>query len=228
MTHYFLPYDVFFCLRGDAVVFLDLNNDEYTLLEGQQAASLRKLCASASTTDWTRDDGNSVSEFIDEGLLTTDSERGRPLTATLVEVPLHDLLTPDNIPKVRVRLAHIVIIFMSCVRASFQLRFRNLKTVIAAVARRKARARTAACDWNRTRELIAIFNKVRPFFPRNYLCLYDSLALLEFLSHYGAFPTWVFAISLEPWEAHCWVQDGEHVINEGVEEAASYTAVMAI
>ena len=83
-------------------------------------------------------------------------------------------------------------------------------------------------DIDRSRELVDIFGRLRSLFPRRYLCLFDSLALIEFLARYDLFPSWIFGVRLEPWAAHCWVQEAGHIFNEELEEAAGYTPVMGI
>jgi hypothetical protein len=102
------------------------------------------------------------------------------------------------------------------------------RTVHAVEQRKRERASMRTFDVERARELVAVFHALRLFFPVNYLCLYDSLALLEFLARYDVFPTWVFGVRLEPWAAHCWVQEAGVTFNEDVEEAANFTAIMAI
>jgi hypothetical protein len=69
---------------------------------------------------------------------------------------------------------------------------------------------------------------LRAFFPVKFLCLFDSLALIEFLSCYGLFPAWTFAVRIEPWAAHCWVQQGDYLFNEEIEEAEDYMPIMSV
>jgi len=72
------------------------------------------------------------------------------------------------------------------------------------------------------------FNEFRAAFPRNYLCLYDSLALMLYLAYFSVFPNWVFGVRSNPFMAHCWVQYGRTVLNGTDEEARSYTPIMIV
>ncbi len=229
MDEYLLPPHVHFCRRGDAFVFLDLKQDDYTLVNGEAATALRaQLSMHAATTPIRMSDG-SLRELLEGGLLTTNRSAGKRLALTQAELATEQLLEPGAVSGVRVTLTDFRRFFGACTTAAVRLRWGRLENTIAAVARRKARhSSQQLLDVARARELTAIFYKLRTFFPFNYLCLFDSLALIEFLARYRIFPTWVFGVKLEPWAAHCWIQEGSLAFNEGVEEAAGYTPIMVI
>ena len=139
------------------------------------------------------------------------------------------LVDPEELPETHMTISHICAFIGACTTAFYHLRWNRLEETVRAVERRKARHWSLKdIDVGRARDLTVIFRKLRSYFPHNYLCLYDSLALIEFLARYRISTTWVFGIRLEPWAAHCWLQDGRYVVNEGIEEAASYTPVMAV
>ena len=227
MAHYFLPAHVHFCPRGDAFVFLDLRNDDYTLVDGHCADAIRALCAGdrPTSTDALND---ALHELLSAGLLTADPIKGKLVAPTLVELADELLVDPESPPTPRITLNHLWHFVCACTLAAIRLRRGPIETLIQRVEARKARMRSSTTDFNRARELTAVFQTLRSFFPRDYLCLYDSLALIEFLARHELFPTWVFAVALEPWAAHCWVQEGRFIFNEGVEEAARYSPVMAV
>jgi hypothetical protein len=105
----------------------------------------------------------------------------------------------------------------------------RLQTIVGRVERRKnAPMQRVIRGDAEVHLLVAVFRKLRRLFPANYLCLYDSLVLVEFLARYDIFPAWVFGVRLEPWAAHCWVQQGTVVFNEGIEEADDYVPIMVI
>jgi hypothetical protein len=78
------------------------------------------------------------------------------------------------------------------------------------------------------RKLVGIFDRLRSLYPADYLCLFDSLALLEFLSRYKLFPSWVFAIRPAPWGAHCWVQDACTIFNDDPYNVLEYLPIMQV
>jgi len=226
MAEYFLAPHVHFCYRGDAFVFLDLKQDDYMLINGHTAAAFRKLLDQQLTHSHP---GADLQELLDGGLLTTDSRSGKRLCAARAELALELLLDPEQMTQGWPRIPHIARFISACTTAAMRLRWGHIQQTVNAVANRKLRySSSAPVDVNKARELTATFQTLRSLFPRDYLCLFDSLALLEFLAGFDVYPTWVFGVRLEPWGAHCWVQQGQFIFNEGVEEAASYTPIMTV
>lgn len=218
MAELFLPHHVHFCFRGDAVVFLDLERDDYTFVGAEGAAALRRLEPSAA-----------LNELVAGGLLTADRSAGRPIAPTTAAHATQPLLDDEAISTARASASHLYNFFVASTLADARLRWGHLHQTIGRVQRRKAQRKTRhPLEIERARRLVAIFGRLRSLFPRPYLCLYDSLALIEFLSRYGIFPSWVFGVRLEPWAAHCWVQEAGYIFNEDLEEAAGYTPVMVI
>jgi hypothetical protein len=225
MSTYFLPKNVYFGCRGDNIVFLDLHRDEYVLVTNDGARAVLSLAPGASSA--ASDIAKEYIELLGRGLLTTDGNHGKSVSPTLVDAATQPLLDGESRP--RIRASHVWPFLCACIVAAFRLRFYSIERTVELVQRRKLRAGPhIEVDLERARALTDIFRRLRSFFPRNYLCLYDSLALIEFLAHYQVFPSWVFGVKLEPWCAHCWVQAGSFVFNEDVEVAATHTAVMAI
>ena len=229
MTEYFLPPHVHFCSRGDDFVFLDLQQDDYILVNGKAAAALHTLSLAAGAGETKPEFADALRELLQGGLLTTDRSKGKDLHATTATLAMEPLLDPENAPRIRLSPLHIYRFIAASTTAAIRMHRIQLDKTVRAVKLRKAHHTSRqGFDMDRARDLTAIFQTLRALFPRNYLCLYDSLALLEFLARYRVFPTWVFGVRLEPWAAHCWVQEGQFVFNEGVEEAAAYTPIMTI
>ena len=227
MADLFLPNNVFFCYRGDAVVFLDLERDDYTFVGAEGAAALRGLSALDSSL-MTTEQRAALNELLEGGLLTTDRSAGRAIAPTLAALATQPLLDDEAPASVRASVGHVWNFCVASTLAAARLRWGHLHRTIARVQRRKARHASRACDIDRSRELVAIFRRLRSLFPRRYLCLYDSLALIEFLARYEIHPSWTFGVRLEPWAAHCWVQEAGYAFNEDIEEASGYTPVMVI
>lgn len=229
MDDVFLPAHVYCCQRGDAFVFLDLKQDEYTLIMGDAAAALAELTNDAGSTAPARPRLEPLHELIQAGLLTTDATAGRVFTATRSTLAIQPLLDSEITSRPKVKLSHVYNFIAACTTAAVRLRWSRIQNTVSAVAMRKARhASRQRVDLDRARQLAAIFHRLRALFPFNYLCLFDSLALVEFMARHDMFPDWVFGVKLEPWGAHCWIQHQEFTFNESVEEAADYTPIMVI
>lgn len=226
MDEYLLPAHVHCCRLDAAFVFLDLKLDEYTLIPGETAAALSVLASQPEQL--TEAHARSLQELVTAGLLTTRSSDGRRFTATPGNFATESMLDSEWTEELNVSAAHVWNFIAACTTAAIRLKARPIESTVAGVAWRKARHGTSRLDMERARRLTTIFRKLRALFPVNYLCLFDSLALIEFLARYDLFPTWVFGVRLAPWAAHCWVQHGEVAFNEDIEQAAHYTQIMAI
>jgi hypothetical protein len=230
MRSYFLPPHVHFCQRGDAFVFLDLKQDDYMLVNGPAAAALKMLTLQPARILTAADQHlhDDLLELIQGGLLITESNTGRTLAPTHASIAVECLVERQALRDVSVTPGQVVNFVAACTVAKASLRWRKIEDTVMSVANRKKKHSSEPFDAECARHLTAVFLKLRSFFPANYLCLFDSLALLEFLAKYRVFPDWVFGVRLEPWAAHCWVQYQHRTLNEDAEEAANYTPIMTI
>jgi len=228
MPEYFLPPHVHFCSHADSLVFMDLRRDDYILMSGDDAANACALFE-AGSTGTAPTPTYAFEELLRSGVLTTDSALGRRVVRTEYPLALEPLLD-DQVPvNTRVSATQIWRFIAACIKAAFWLWRLPTEHMVRKVATRKKNcADSDVVDIARARDLTAVFLRLRWLFPRNYLCLYDSLALLEFLAQFGIYPSWVFGVRLTPWAAHCWVQDRRFTYNEEVEKAASFTPILAI
>jgi hypothetical protein len=115
--------------------------------------------------------------------------------------------------------------------AKLTLRIWPFERVIRRVKRRKELLgpNASPLDAERAAKLVEAFARYRVFlFSSKDECLYDSLALLEYLARHGIYPDWVFAVQTRPFAAHCWVQHGDLVFNDTVEHVSGYTPIMVV
>ncbi|MBW4050302.1 MAG: lasso peptide biosynthesis B2 protein [Proteobacteria bacterium] len=109
------------------------------------------------------------------------------------------------------------------------LRSTHISGIVGNVAERKrAQASTEPTEWNRAVQLTGAFLDFRPMFPWDYRCLFDSLALIRFLSLFNLYPDWIFGVQDDPFNAHCWVQAGTRVLNDDIEHVRNYTPIMTV
>lgn len=70
-------------------------------------------------------------------------------------------------------------------------------------------------DVGKLASLVRVFDWLRPLaFKKTNECFLYCLALSEFLSKYGIFPSWVFAVRADPFVAHCWLQYDDQVLTD--------------
>jgi hypothetical protein len=87
----------------------------------------------------------------------------------------------------------------------------------------------AALDLDRVRELVRLFNRMRPLlFTLRESCLLASVALAEFLAFYNVLPQFVFGVTSKPFSAHCWLQHDGIVINDDPENVLGFTPILVL
>ena len=148
-----------------------------------------------------------------------------------IEVAQADLLDDDIRSQCAIRWFHIAAFLYACSRAALALRACSLRHIVAGVGQRKAAraARGATFDCTRDRELVAVFNRLRPVvFSSRRIDLFSSLALIEFLALHGSFPTWVWGVTHMPTSTHSWVQHEGWVFNGPVEYVLRFTPIFAV
>jgi hypothetical protein len=105
---------------------------------------------------------------------------------------------------------------------------RSFRETVAMVRLRKVRHINRPFNMPQARRLCTTFDSMRLFFPSAYLCLFDSLALINFLALYRLYPDWVFGVATDPFQAHCWVQKNGIVLNDTVERISNYLPIMDV
>lgn len=75
---------------------------------------------------------------------------------------------------------------------------------------------------------IAQFELLRPLWPDDQVCLFDSLALVRFLRSAGHEAEIVFGVRARPFSAHCWVERQGEVLSDLNGQFASYAVILRI
>lgn len=215
------------CLTNKHLVFMDLRSDRYCCLaQADTEAVLPLLDGSMPAAGIASRTAELLRQLVDSQLLTTAAD-GKSLASPHINSPEQDLAVeaPHGI-----NASHHMRFFLATTTTSVRLRWGSLDRTIERAASRKSQ-RTAEVDsrplscWARS---INVFRALRPLYPKRNVCLFDSLALLDYLAYDGFFPTLVFAVRLHPWSAHCWLQEGSCVLNDTVDHVRDYTPILAI
>jgi len=239
MARYALAEHVFVCVNGEHLVLLDLKEDRYWALEASQTAGLGPLVvgwpvkATASTEDADSPSPETMAAIemlLGRGLLVDGIPPGKDATPVSAPVPKRELVSEaEAAPGPRV--GSWLTFFTASAFAKLALRTWRFERVVLRVRRRKELKgpQSGPLDAERARKLVEAFARYRVFlFSSKDECLYDSLALIEFLARYGIYPDWVFGVQTRPFAAHCWVQHGDIVFNDTVEHVTGYTPIMVV
>lgn len=98
---------------------------------------------------------------------------------------------------------------------------------IVQVARRH-KPRSPKADIGALCRSAAVFARCLPLVPAQGECLFRSFMLLAFLRSQGFDATWVFGVRTWPFQAHCWLQAGEVVLDDVVDRIAPFTPILEV
>jgi len=242
MSRYYLSRDTFLCESKSHAVFLDLRRDRYLALSPQDSLELQSLLAKEPTykvsnhastggpTRHTHDYAELAHLLENEGLVVRDPSLGKSSEEQSLDEPTETLWNAEE-RWPRLYWGHFLSLLAARVRAVALLRILPLQAVVRRVRARSLHGRTQVelQDVDDFRVLIKVFNLLEPMFVSGTnSCLKRSLTLIEFLSIYGLFPKWVFGVQVEPFSAHCWVQQGPAVLNDSLQHIKTFTPIMVV
>jgi Transglutaminase-like superfamily len=171
-----------------------------------------------------------IASLISSGILTTDQNQGKPFVESECLVVENALEAPSRSASITSSVRCVARFFLACARADWQLRQKALSQTLAGIRRRRLRGRSrfVGNDVIRASNLVSVFRQLRPLYPRPYLCLFDSIALAEFLARHGLFPRLTFGVIADPFEAHCWLQENSILLNDDLECVRKYIPILAV
>lgn len=244
MTPYRIAGTTQLCWCGHRMILLDLASGRYLRLDAEEAAPLQPF-----VQGWPRcpalpagrepPEGGSPDEatqrtldsLVARGVITADRSRTKaPLPTDISIASVALTISPERM-RCPIRAHHLWAFARASLLAKLALRILPVRHVVGYVHRRKAQHAAPAhhLGLDAVGELVGVFFRLRPFaFRGNDACLLRSLALVQFLSSYGVFPQWVFAVQSVPFSAHCWVQYDGVVLNDYVRRIREFTPIMGV
>ena len=229
---YQLAPQVFACKTGRNYMFLDLRQDQYLSVPQSLMNELAPHIA-----NWSLPLGTVRTETIPRAHTRTLAD---DLITAGILIPIgpdqHPALTPPAPHAAALRSAldslysepphrHRLSALSALLHADFLLHTSTLWRIAHQIS---ARSENTPHEQGELQALSAAFLRVRAWYPRNYLCLFDSLALILFLLNRGIRAQWVFGVREDPFAAHCWVQYDHVVLNEYLDRALLYTPIMIV
>jgi len=236
MEQLLLNRNVYVCQTEDGAVFMDLGTENYVGIGREEACTL-----STRIRDWPAFDDHPASCEVDantvveslrrRGLLTNSHSSGKSpefLTIQVTDaIPFRGTIA--NPPNVSLR--DVLNFLYACTQAALALKLRPLSRTVAAVRARnggKSPDRSSA-DIARVFDLVRVFRRLTPFvFTAMGACLFDSLALIEFLARYDVHATWVLGLRTRPFGAHSWAQYGNLLLNDQLERVEEFTPILEV
>lgn len=213
MLTYRFPDHLGVCEVDGHTLMLDLRRDRYFLLDEVTALSVRRW---RQKPDGPLEEA-ALSRLLERGMLVPGEPGRPPITPT---VP-HRALLDAPAPRSAWRLAPEIAATLWRVRRRLK-RF-GLERAVAEVRRSKP-----SITQPDPRPHLALFRAARRLVPSTPNCLIDSLALSAFLSRRNIGSALVFGVKLDPFAAHCWLQNGDAILNDAPDSVAPFTPIMVV
>lgn len=236
---YRLVEDTFACLADDRLVFSDLRADKYRCLNPENTEAVLRLFPCFRRRDASGTPSGEariavpertrlvMKALVHKGVLVQGRTGGKPVAPVCLPAPARDFRVDYSAPDPPFHLGHCVAFVQASLKASGKLRLQSLRRTAYGVGNRRRRCFDPSTqNQDAMLALVETFQSLRPFYPRAYICRFDSLALIEFLAHYRQFPRWVFGVRTEPFGAHCWVQENECILNDSLDFISQFTPIM--
>lgn len=214
MTHR-LRDGLHYCLTDGRVIFFDVPGDRYFGLRPEWDLAFQRLLAD--------DDPGPALMALEEANILIRAEAGfRLLHRPDIAKPFKEL--GQEHPKPLIADA------LTCIAAQFKavalLRFRSFATIIRAIERDTGFQ--AVSEPVKFGAIRSAFAATAPLRPRNRHCLSNSLAFLYAVRSHGMNATFVMGVSAQPFSAHCWIQSGETVLNDTLENVLAFHPIFSL
>ena len=207
-----------FCRAGDLAIFLDVANDRYfALTETLSAAFLRLADNSIRPVD----------EVALESLVGTVLVRGPggpPATAALPVCPGRSAWDHASTPHWGAVLGAMAAV----IGARRALRRRGLEYNLEKLAICKTTPGLIPDDLDAAAPVAAAFRAATRYMSANDQCLPHSVAVATQLFRRGVPATFVIGVIARPFQAHCWVQVDDLVVNDRIDTVRDFTPILVI
>lgn len=235
---YYLSKDCYVCNAQGYWIILNVSRDKYLCVTHADLTSI-----GSRIYGWRHQDGDPeyrqhlgagldtlIASLLAKGVLTNNSLEGKDFVESENAASETAVVLPVPIGGAKAGLLCIGHFFWACAKIDWCLRKGKLALVLATIKRRRLQAGPPVKFLEDTNAvgLIAAFKDLRPLYPRPYLCLFDSLALLEFLAAHHSFPRIVFGVVADPFQAHCWIQERGVVLNDDLERVGRYKPILSV
>ncbi|HEX5458834.1 MAG TPA: lasso peptide biosynthesis B2 protein [Steroidobacteraceae bacterium] len=238
MQPYFLASHVYPCISGQHVILMDLERDKYVavvpahrLARWVRGWPVDEVPPADSPPDADGKADALVSQLLAHGMLVTDARVGKPAVPVTTIRPQRSLVEFDLDTRPKASAGQLWRFGGSCLQAQLSLKLRPIQSIVEAMRERKAQPQAGGpgADPLRLRSLVTAFARLRPlFYTLRSACLLDSLTLLHFLGPEGIHPDWVFGVKTDPFDAHCWVQLGEVLLNDIPDRVRQYSPILVV
>lgn len=236
MTIYCIAAHVFAKYINGQIVFLDTKNDQYSALEAEVSGYLKGLDTAGAVQI------ENLCPSVSDQVLKTLNDLHK---AGIVEIrsampanrPKMDFLCPNRdinssrfVGKSKFDIQVFVKFVVACILSVFGLKILGLYRLVKIMPGNnnatKVQDERSASDLE---DIVIKFRVVRSlFYTARDHCYFDCAVMMIFLKFYGYQPRWIFAVKMNPFAAHCWVQVGSVLVSDYLRGTDHFTPIMVI
>ena len=212
------------CTVSGRTIILDIEADRYLALPPGMDEAFRRAAGGEPCGP---DDVRVLQSLLTRGLLIPQTHSPDADLSVRIVPPSCDVTPGVGCHPRMAMLAQVA--FAQCLVA-WRIRFRGLPAIIRDLESRKLTAGAGVTE-RHDREyagISAAFEALGLVFRRSDRCLVRSLAFFWICLRRGFASSLVFGVQASPFSAHCWVQQGEAVLNDTIENVRPFTPIMAV
>ncbi len=208
-----------FCVAGDRSIFLDVEADRYFGLKTDWDRAFRTLVAEGIV-------GPQLPALVEAGIIIEDETVcGVPKPASIPNAAREiaiDPLWPISALGFKFIGAQI-----QAIRALRRQSFASIINRIADQSRNVGPIRAADFEtaW---KPIVSAFFASSPLRPKSDHCFTNSIAFMRVVQSLGLKAELVFGVCPAPFSAHCWVQAGDHILSDRLENIKAFEPILAI
>lgn len=212
-----------YCDVSDRLLFLDTHEDRYFGLQPAAEHAFRRLVADAVLDHPGRED---LAGMLRSGTLIETPERQVPFPFRAPRSASLSLLDTEPQPVPPMRLLGVLASLMG---ARLSLRRRRLHQILKGIDLAKIPwPRTNLVDLDAIQAAASAFDMSSRFVRSHDKCLSRSIALARYLASSGLPADLIIGVKLRPFAAHCWVQSGNWLVNDRIDNVRPYTPIFAV
>ena len=219
---YRLRDNLYWCVCGGRVIFLDVDEDRYFCLSRAAEAAFVRLADGEAEAG----DREALHALLERGFLIDDPASPGLRSARPLEPARRDMLQQPCPPP---GVLDVLGAFAAETRAAWLLRRRPFVQILDGVrkdpAHRRRHPRTVG---ERLRRIVSASMAVSLVLRASDRCLVRALAVQSTCRRYGIDSMLVFGVRMNPFGAHCWVQLGEMVLVGDYEQVRLFTPIAAL
>ncbi|SEJ72960.1 Transglutaminase-like superfamily protein [Sphingobium sp. AP50] len=212
---YKLRNGLHFCVSEGRLILFDVPGDRYFALQPAADAAFQDIARG-------HEPGPAVRELERAKILIWSDSDSEPLRPASVTKAIREIDCESASPFVRFSTRCVI----AQLRAIAWLRLRNFEAVIGSLGTRYRNGTDG-----REQEMIALsraFAATAPLRLRHRHCLSSSLAYFHVIRTLGMNAKLVMGVCAQPFSAHCWVQSGETVLNDRLENIAPFQPIFYV